>query len=443
MEGAGSASGGVPRWLLGAAALLLVGGLLYALRSVLTPIAFAFLVAYLCDPLVDRLERWRVPRGPATAVVLGGALLLMGAGLLLWLPAILSEVADFGQRLPGLLEQGFEQLRGWLRAQGVEVPDRLGDALRRVRLDPGVAKEALAPAATLLHWLVGGTASVADAVMALLMVPVFSAYLLYDFDRIVEVLRDLLPRGHRERVVELAREVDAALAAFVRGQISVMLVLSVLYAVVYSVVGVPLAVPIGVVAGLLSFVPYVGGAVALGLALLMSLLHWSGWGQIVALLCVYGLVQALEGFLITPRLVGAKTGLSDVWVLFALMAGGELFGFLGVLLALPGAAVARVFVLRAVRAYRASELYRGAQGEEEGSASRSVASVERSERAPPPMEPGVRPAGRPEGEGEEAEHEPRAEGAERPAEAGDGAEAHDLSEASENASAASESVTKA
>ncbi len=426
MEGERASLPGLPRWLLVVAACFVAFWLLYALRAVLTPIAFAFLVAYLCDPLVDRLERWRVPRGLATAVVLGGVLLVMGLGVLLWLPALLSEVLDFAQRLPGLLERGFEQLRGWLLAQGVEVPERLGDALRRLDVDPGVAKEALAPAAALLRWLVGGTASVADSVAALLMVPVFSAYLLYDFDRIVATLRELVPPRRREAVLGLVREVDQALAMFVRGQISVMVVLTVLYSLAYSVVGVPLAIPIGIVAGLLSFVPYVGAAIALGLAVLMSLLHWTGWGQLLALLAAYGVIQTLEGFVITPKLVGSKTGLSDVWVLFALMAGGELFGFLGVLLALPGAAVARVFVVRGVRAYRASRFYRGSaqeepcpdpeRGEASGSEGEVVGSAEGTATrvSELPQEPDRE---------EEQRHEPQ-EGA------------------AEKASAASESVTK-
>jgi predicted PurR-regulated permease PerM len=155
----------------------------------------------------------------------------------------------------------------------------------------------------------------------------------------------------------MAREVDQVLGQFVRGQLTVMAILAVLYAVAYSLLGVRLAVPIGVVAGLLSFIPYAGGALALGLALLMVGLHFQSWGQLLAVIAAYGVIQLLEGFLITPRIVGDKLGLPPLWVLFSMMVGGELFGFMGVMLALPASAVIKVFVGHALARYRGSALF--------------------------------------------------------------------------------------
>jgi hypothetical protein len=192
-----------------------------------------------------------------------------------------------------------------------------------------------------------------------LLVPVFAAYLLYDFDRIIRGVRDLVPLRYRGYVVEVARDVDVVLGEFVRGQLIVMMILAVLYATAYMILGVRLGVLIGVVAGLLSFIPYVGGGVAVGLGVAMSLVYWTGWGQLVGVVVAYSIIQALEGLVITPRVVGDKVGLSAVWVLFALLVGGELFGFMGVLLALPAAAVIKIFVMRGLTWYRASEMFLG------------------------------------------------------------------------------------
>jgi predicted PurR-regulated permease PerM len=205
--------------------------------------------------------------------------------------------------------------------------------------------------------VLGSTASVFSAVAALIIVPVLAFHLLRDFDDIVAAVVELIPASHRERTTALGREVNAVLGRFVRGQLTVMAIVAALYAGGYTLVGVHLAIPIGLVAGLFSFIPYVGSALALALALLMTVLHFHGVGQLISVTAVYGVVQILEGFVITPRIVGDKLGLAPVWVLLALMVGGELFGFLGVMLALPAAAVVKVFAAHGLRRYRRSTLY--------------------------------------------------------------------------------------
>jgi len=172
----------------------------------------------------------------------------------------------------------------------------------------------------------------------------------------------LVPPRLRPVVSEVAHEIDEVLGQFVRGQLLVMLILAVLYSVAYSLIGVRLAVPIGIVAGLLSFIPYAGGATALGLALLMCLMVGTSWPQIAGVVAAYAVIQALEGFVITPRIMEEKVGLSAVWVLLALLVFGELFGFFGVLIAVPAAAVTKIFVLRALAHYRKSQLFTGATG---------------------------------------------------------------------------------
>lgn len=354
-----------PRWLLALIAIAGVGLAVYALRGVLTPIFFAFLIAYLLDPLVDRFEERGLPRAVGIVILLALTLGAMTLGALVLVPMVVREVALFASELPEKLEGIRRTVEPWLASYGVEVPHSFDD-LRALVEDGGEGGE-LAPTdlagraatvmGTIAGWIWGRTTSLLAVVTSLLIVPVIAFYLLHDFDRMTAGIRDLVPLRYRPFVVDVAREVDEVLGQFIRGQVLVMLALAVLYAVAYSIAGVRLAIPIGIVAGLVSFIPYVGGATALVLALLMCLLSWQGWGQIIGVVAAYTIIQVLEGFVITPRIVGDKVGLPAIWVLIALMVGGELFGFLGVLLSVPAAAVAKIFVMRLLAWYRKSHLY--------------------------------------------------------------------------------------
>jgi predicted PurR-regulated permease PerM len=197
----------------------------------------------------------------------------------------------------------------------------------------------------------------AGSVVAVLVVPVLSVYFLNDFDRITAGIRSLLPRRYRRVVTEYAREIDGALSHFLRGQLTVMAIVAFLYGSAYALLGVRLALPIGILSGLLSFIPYLGSAFALTSGLLMSLLGGVSSGQLLGVVIAYAIVQTLEGFVIQPRVMGKTVGLPEMWVLIALFVGGEIFGFLGVLLAVPAAAVAKIFVTRAVDIYHESDLY--------------------------------------------------------------------------------------
>lgn len=340
--------------------LLCLGALVVLLRAVLTPVFFALLLAYVLDPLVDRFEAAHLPRSVGIAVLLFVALSLLTLFSLLVLPAIVRDLSELGITLYQALTRLLAQASPWLRAHGVRVPADPERALEALGARAfGFSPSALAPVGGALGAALGGTASVIASVAHFLLVPVFSFYFLHDFDRMVVSARELLPAAVRPVVVAMAVEVDSVLGQFVHGQLTVMAILATLYAVGYSIVQVPLAVPISVLAGLLSFIPYVGSGLALVFGLLMVLLHFTGWGQVLGVVGVYALVQALEGFVITPRIVGGKLGLSPVWVLFSLLAFGELFGFVGVMLALPASAVIKVFVSHGLRRYRDSALFDG------------------------------------------------------------------------------------
>jgi predicted PurR-regulated permease PerM len=348
------------------AALAALGFGIYELRGVLTPIATALGIAYLLDPVVDRLEARRLPRGLAITIVLSTLALATFAFLLLVLPGVVREVAQFLSDLPDELLELVTRAEPVLHEYGIPVPHTINEALEQFELDPAtIASHAAAPVQALLRSVLGGTASAIVSFASALVVPVLAFYLLYDFDHMVAGARDLVPVRLRPQVVEVAGEIDAMLGQFVRGQLLVMLAMAVLYGVAYSLVGVRLAIPIALVAGLLAFIPYVGSGSALAMGLLMCVVDWDGWTRPVLVLVAYGVCQFLEGFVIVPRVVGDKVGLPAVWVLVALLIGGEVFGFLGVLLAVPVAAVAKIFVVRGLAWYKKSPYYLGNEGARE------------------------------------------------------------------------------
>lgn len=362
----------VPRWVLWLGVSLAMGWLLYTLRGVLAPVFFAFLIAYMLDPLVDRVEESRLLRGKRIARAVGIAVLLVGVFavaavlILVIVPMVYEEIASFVKRLPGLVARSRAEWEPLLAQYGLEVPTSVGQAFEELHLDvQSVVTKGYTPATAMVKWLLGGTVSAIGAIVAALIVPVFAFYLLYDFDVLVAKAGALIPPRHRPQVDGFFREVDAVLGQFFRGQFTVMAILAVLYSVGYGAIGVPLALPIGIMAGLLSFIPYVGSTLALATALLMTALDWQGWTQILWVLGVHGLIQGLEGFVVTPKIMGDTVGISAIAVLFALLVGAELLGFTGVLLAVPAAAVTKILVQRIDKRYRQSEFFVG--GSSDGS----------------------------------------------------------------------------
>jgi predicted PurR-regulated permease PerM len=341
--------------VLGVAA---TGYLVYTLRSVLTPLFLAFAIAYVLDPVIDRFEAWKIPRPAGIAIVLFGLFGSMATFIALVLPGVASDVATVASELPGKISALILSADPWLSAHGIKVPHTTTEWMERLGANANsVVSSVLAPAGGILSAVVAGGFSVVGSVVAALVVPVLSIYLLNDFDRITAAARGHLPRRYRRVITEYAQEIDRALSHFLRGQLTVMGIMAVLYAVAYALLGVRLALPIGLIAGTLSFIPYLGSAFALTSGLLMSLLGGYHPGQLVGVVIAYAIVQTLEGFVVAPRVMGKSVGLPDMWVLIALFVGGQIFGFLGVLLAVPTAAVIKIFLARAVDMYHESELY--------------------------------------------------------------------------------------
>ncbi len=339
------------QWL---AVAVVLAVLLYLLGPILAPFVAAAILAYICDPLVDRLCVWNLPRTLAVVLVMLGLLLSFITLLLIIVPLLEKEVGLLMARMPAWLETARTRLLPWLQQSfgiGLEWDSQaLKNALlSRWQADGGVA-------AKLLPWLKGGGAFITE-IIKLVLVPVAMFYLLRDWDALLARVDRLVPRHWHGKVTEIAVEVDRVLAEFLRGQISVMLLMSVYYVLVLWLVGLDFALPIGVVAGLLVFVPYLGMLIGLVLATLAAAMQFTSFGEVALVWAVFGMGQLLEGMLITPWLVGERIGLHPLAVIFALLAFGQLFGFFGILLALPLAAILLVVLRHARDRYLASEMY--------------------------------------------------------------------------------------
>jgi len=345
-------------WLGVLAVLLMV---LWLLAPVLAPFAVAAVLAYALHPLVLRLQRWRCPPTLAVIVVESLALLAVLGLLLLLVPVLSREWPLLRQQLPFLLDRLAILLQPVLSPLGLELPVGLGELKGQLAVWLSDNREDwMAPALASLK--VGGSAVLAVLGYAVL-VPVVLFFLLHDWTVLLDALRELVPPRWRAGVTAFARDCDSVLGEYLRGQWLVMLALSVYYAVGLALFGLDLALPIGVFTGLAVLVPYLGYGTGLLLALLAGLLQFSVPTQTLLMVAVvYGLGQLLESFVLTPRLVGERIGLHPLAVILALMAFGQLLGFVGVLVALPASAVLLVALRRLRQGYLDSPLYRHGPG---------------------------------------------------------------------------------
>ncbi|AZZ44765.1 AI-2E family transporter [Pseudomonas sp. Choline-3u-10] len=344
------------RWLW-LVALFLIGWLIYQLSPILSPFLVGILLAYLGDPLVDRLERWKLSRT-------WGVILVFSLFTLLCLLLLLVLVPMLGKQLMHLYELaplGLDWLQltalPWVQARfGLDDDFWRVDQLKSAfSANLGSTKDvvaiilsqATASSIALLAWLAN-----------LLLVPVVCFYLLRDWDLIMAKLRTLLPRRREDTVMALMRECHEVIGAFLRGQLLVMLALAVVYSAGLMLVGVELGLLIGVLAGLASIVPYMGFVVGIGAAVIAVLFQFGlELYPLLGVAAVFTVGQMMEGMLLTPLLVGDRIGLHPVAVIFAVLAGGQLFGFTGVLLALPVAAVIMVLLRHVHDLYKLSDLY--------------------------------------------------------------------------------------
>jgi predicted PurR-regulated permease PerM len=341
-------------WLIIATA---IGGLLYFLAPALTPFALSALFAYLGNPLVERLAAKRMSRGAAVAIVF----LLMTMAVALLLAIIIPALIDQARSVPGYIDA----LHAWYdRVAAPWLHSEFGFTLTAI--DPGRAFASLRThlddigrfAPKLLGGLTTSGAAVMGFVANLMLIPLITFYLMRDWTHMVDRLRLLIPRPLEPTVSQLVRESDAVLGSFLRGQMSVVFALAALYATGLSLAGLKFGMLIGIVAGLVSFVPYLGPVVGIGGGLISAIVTGGDiWVNVALVLAVFMIGQVVESFFLTPKLVGESIGLHPVAVIFAVLAGGQIFGFFGVLLALPVAAVILVVLRHARERYLASDIY--------------------------------------------------------------------------------------
>ncbi|HEX5304789.1 MAG TPA: AI-2E family transporter [Dyella sp.] len=339
------------RWQLLAIVAVLVY-LIYLLAPVLMPFALAAMLAYLGDPLADRLERLGLGRTLAVTIVFVVILLLTVGALLLLIPLISHQIDSLIDNLPTYGTWIRDVALPWVQAK-LRLDRNVFDTSRLV----DAAREHMGSIGSVLGKLSRSGVGVLMWMTNLVLIPVVAFYLLRDWDRLVAWIDSMLPRSIEPTVAHLARESDKVLGAFVRGQMLVMLALGVFYGGGLAVVGLSVGPLIGMIAGLLSFVPYLGFIIGFGAALIAVLVQYGDWTHLLLVCGVFVIGQLLEGYVLVPKLVGDKIGLHPVAVIFAVLAGGYLFGFLGVLLALPAASVILVLLRYLSERYRLSHLY--------------------------------------------------------------------------------------
>ena len=342
-------------WL---AVLGTAGVLVWLLRDVLLPFVLGMAIGYFLDPVVERLERRGLPRSVAAGALI---LSLFAAGILalvLLLPSLIEQAIAFVHQLPGLLAALQERVRPL--AARVLTTMRATPAGDLTGPATDAARKLLGAGAFVLGDLMSRGLALVNLLSLLAVTPLVAFYLLRDWPRIVAEIDGWLPRPHAATIRDQARAIDDVLAGFARGSAIVCAVLATFYALALSLVGLDFGLVIGLTAGTVSFVPYLGFLVGLVSSVGVALYQfWPAWSRVLAVLGIFLAGQILTDYVLTPRLVGNRVGLHPLWVVFAVFAGGALFGFVGVLLAVPASAAIGVLTRFAIARYKASALYHG------------------------------------------------------------------------------------
>ncbi len=340
-------------WGIASAVFLVV---LWFLGDVILPFVLGGAIAYFLDPVADRLEKAGCTRALAVSIITLVALLVFVIMALLVIPTLIQQTLS----LINIAPQLFNDLQGFLTERFPQLVDE-DSTLRKSLI--AVGETIRDRGGQVLDTVVGSAASLINIIVLFVIVPVVAFYLLYDWDRMVANIDGMLPRDHAPVIRDLAGQIDDTLASFIRGMGTVCLILGTYYAVALMLVGLQFGLVVGFIAGLITFIPYVGavvgGALAIGLALFQ---FWGDWMSIGLVAGIFVLGQVAEGNFLTPKLVGNSVGLHPVWLIFALSVFGALFGFVGMLVAVPVAAALGVLARFAIAQYKDSRLYRGLDG---------------------------------------------------------------------------------
>ncbi len=336
---------------------LLLALLTWALSGILLPFVLSFILAYILNPLVVKLTAKGCSRTVASVLVIAGLIIAILLAFLIVMPVLESQVIGFIQKIPTYAEALWNKLQP------------LFDAVKNYASPEQIAtvKETMSTQSISFFNKIGGMLLdlfsqgmvLFNIVTFIIITPVITFYLLNDWPIIVDKIRGLIPQKKLPFVQEQMQEIDTTLSAFIRGQAMVCLFLALFYGIGLTIIGLDLGFVVGFISGILSFIPYVGSLSGFFISLLLAFTQSAGWGVFIGILFVFGIGQFIEGYVLTPKLVGDKVGLHPAWVIFALFAGGYLFGFMGVLLAVPVTAVLGVILRTTIKAYKESPFYKG------------------------------------------------------------------------------------
>ncbi|UXN72846.1 AI-2E family transporter [Devosia sp. A8/3-2] len=342
--------------------------LLWLFRGILLPFVVGAALAYLLNPLVNQLQQWRFNRGWATAVVLLCVITIIISLFVMLVPLIGQQVVGLIQRFPGYVSD----LQALIRRWSPEINEWLGPE-RAAQFEATIndlARQALGFIATLPAELVNIGYTGASFIGITILTPVVAFYLLLDWEGMVRGLQGLLPQDYKDEINGILKDIDRSMAGVLRGQGGVLLIDAAYYATALSLLGLNFGPAVGIIGGLLSFIPFVGFAVGFALSLGIAIVQfWPNWWMVVAVCAIFMVWQFIEGNILYPKLVGSSININPVWLMFALLAFGALFGFVGLLLAVPLAAIVAVLIRYGVKKYKASTLYKGTNGDADGDAS--------------------------------------------------------------------------
>ena len=360
-------------WLIGFAVFLTS---LYLLSDILLPFVTGIILAYLLDPMGDFLERRGFARWVAAGLITLVATAVVISALLLLVPLLQSQIVDFAGRLPNYIEILREKAVALLAAAQSQVsPEEMASI--REKLGGAAGPNALAWIGNLLTRVWGGGVALLNLLSLLVITPIVMFYLLRDWDEIIETVDGWLPREMAPIIREKAAEIDDVLSGFLRGQFSVCLLLGLFYATGLTLVGLDFGLIIGFLTGLISFVPYFGMLIGFAVGIGVAIAQFSEWQPIAMVAGVFVVGQFLEGNFITPKIVGERIGLHPAWIMFALLAAGSLFGFTGILLSVPVAAMIGVLGRFSIQQYKQSAAYLGSSGSQQ-----NILSADRTDDGP-------------------------------------------------------------
>ncbi|GLQ38966.1 AI-2E family transporter [Rhizobium albus] len=340
-------------WLIALAVFI---GFIFLFRNVLLPFVAGMALAYFLDPVADRLQRLGLSRLMATVVILLSFLLVFVLVLIIVIPVLVGQAMEFGQRLPEYITQ----LQTLITTADQDLfPPWVEDQIANLRESfAGLLSQGAGLVGTLVAQIWTSSMALINVLALLVVTPVVAFYMLLDWDRMVDKVDSWVPRDHVEDVREIARDMDLAIAGFVRGQGTVCIILGLFYAIGLSMVGLNFGLLIGMFAGLISFIPYVGSLIGLVLSIGVAIVQfWPDYFWVLTVAGIFFAGQFLEGNILQPKLVGSSVGLHPVWLMFALFAFASLFGFLGMLIAVPAAAAVGVLVRFALKRYLQSDMF--------------------------------------------------------------------------------------